>query len=131
MVCPQSFGRAGSFVLRAFRRDGEPDHLVPQSPQAYRSGAPRRHKVHGIPVARDWDNLHVRTSAQPGRSPPRSCAERNRTMRAKLTTTQARQATGQRSTFWVLIVSLILAVIAGLILGLAFGWIPIPWSASA
>jgi len=52
-------------------------------------------------------------------------------MRAKLTTTQARQATGQRSTFWVLIVSLILAVIAGLILGLAFGWIPIPWSASA
>ena len=52
-------------------------------------------------------------------------------MRAKLTTTQARQATGQRSTFWVLIVSLILAVIAGLILGLAFGWIPIPWSAGA
>jgi hypothetical protein len=46
----------------------------------------------------------------------------------KLTTTQARQGTGPRAMFWVLIGSLTLAVIAGLALGLAFGWIPLPWS---
>jgi hypothetical protein len=46
----------------------------------------------------------------------------------KLTTTEARQGTGPRAMFWVLIGSLILAVIAGLALGLAFGWIPLPWS---
>jgi hypothetical protein len=46
----------------------------------------------------------------------------------KLTTTEARQGTGPRAMFWVLIGSLTLAVIAGLALGLAFGWIPLPWS---
>jgi hypothetical protein len=48
--------------------------------------------------------------------------------RPKLTTTEARQGTGPRGMFWVLIGSLTLAVIAGLALGLAFGWIPLPWS---
>jgi hypothetical protein len=46
----------------------------------------------------------------------------------KLTTPEARQGTGPRAMFWVLIGSLTLAVIAGLALGLAFGWIPLPWS---
>jgi hypothetical protein len=46
----------------------------------------------------------------------------------KLTTTEARQGTGPRAMFWVLIGSLTLAGIAGLALGLAFGWIPLPWS---
>jgi hypothetical protein len=46
----------------------------------------------------------------------------------KLTTTEARQGTGPRAMFWVLIGSLTLAVIAGLALGLAFGWIPFRWS---
>ena len=45
----------------------------------------------------------------------------------KFTTTEARQGTGPRAMFWVLIGSLTLAVIAGLALGLAFGWIPLPW----
>ena len=57
----------------------------------------------------------VPKSAQPGRSP-------------QVTTTEARQGTGPRAMFWVLIGSLVLAVIAGLALGLAFGWIPRPWS---
>jgi hypothetical protein len=48
----------------------------------------------------------------------------------KLTTTEARQATGPRAMFWVLIGSLTLAVIAGLALGVAFGWIPLPWHAT-
>jgi hypothetical protein len=47
-------------------------------------------------------------------------------MATKLTTTQARQGTGPRAMFWVLIASLTLAVIAGLLLGL--GWISLPWS---
>jgi hypothetical protein len=51
-------------------------------------------------------------------------------MRTKLTTTEVRQATGTRSTFRVLMASLTLAVIAGLVLGIAFGWIPLPWSAT-
>jgi hypothetical protein len=46
----------------------------------------------------------------------------------KLTTSEARQGTGPRAMFWVLIGSLTLAVIAGLALGLTFGWIPVPWS---
>ena len=46
----------------------------------------------------------------------------------KLTTTEARQGTGPRAVFWVLIGSLTLAVIAGLALGLAFGWIPLAWN---
>jgi hypothetical protein len=46
----------------------------------------------------------------------------------QVTTTEARQGTGPRAMFWVLIGSLTLAVIAGLALGLAFGWIPVPWS---
>ena len=46
----------------------------------------------------------------------------------KLTTSEARQGTGPRAMFWVLIGSLTLAVIAGLALGIAFGWIPRPWS---
>jgi len=44
----------------------------------------------------------------------------------ELTTTEARQGTGPRAMFWVLIGSFTLAVIAGLVLGLAFGWIPLP-----
>ena len=43
-------------------------------------------------------------------------------------TPEARQGTGPRAMFWVLIGSLTLAVIAGLALGLAFGWIPLPWN---
>jgi hypothetical protein len=46
-------------------------------------------------------------------------------MAAKLTTTEARQGTGPKAMFWVLIISLGLAVIAGLLLGL--GWISLPW----
>lgn len=47
-------------------------------------------------------------------------------MAAKLTTTEARQGTGPRAMFWVLIISLSLAVIAGLTLGL--GWMSLPWT---
>ena len=47
-------------------------------------------------------------------------------MPAKLPTTEARQGTGPRAMFYVLIASLTLAVIAGLALGL--GWIALPWS---
>jgi hypothetical protein len=46
----------------------------------------------------------------------------------QVTSTEARQGTGPRAMFWVLIGSLTLAVIAGLALGIAFGWIPRPWS---
>jgi hypothetical protein len=49
-------------------------------------------------------------------------------MPPKVTTTEARQGTGPRAMFWVLIISLALAVIAGLLLGL--GWISVPWSDS-
>jgi hypothetical protein len=42
-------------------------------------------------------------------------------MATKLTPTEARQGTGPRTMFWVLTVSMTLAVIAGLLLG--FGWI--------
>jgi len=45
-------------------------------------------------------------------------------MVTKLTPTEARQGTGPRAMFWVLTVSLTLAVIAGLLLGL--GWISLP-----
>jgi cytochrome b subunit of formate dehydrogenase len=45
-------------------------------------------------------------------------------MRAELTPTEARQGTGPRAMFWVLIISLTLAVIAGLLLWL--GWIALP-----
>jgi hypothetical protein len=47
-------------------------------------------------------------------------------MITKLTPTEARQGTGPRAMFWVLTISLTLAVIAGLLLGL--GWISLPWS---
>ena len=47
-------------------------------------------------------------------------------MAAKLTTTEARQGTGPRAMFYVLIASLTLAVIAGL--GLALGWLALPWT---
>jgi hypothetical protein len=47
----------------------------------------------------------------------------------KVTPTEARQGTGPRAMFWVLIISLALAVIAGLLLGL--GWISLPWSAAS
>jgi hypothetical protein len=47
-------------------------------------------------------------------------------MAARLTTTEARQGTGPRAMFYVLIASLTLAVIAGLVLGL--GWISLPWT---
>jgi hypothetical protein len=56
-------------------------------------------------------------------------------MRAKRTITEARQATETRPTFGALIASLIkglvLGVIAGLVLALAFGAIPLPWSATS
>jgi ABC-type dipeptide/oligopeptide/nickel transport system permease component len=45
-----------------------------------------------------------------------------------ITTTEVRQGIGSRATFWVLIASIILAVIAGFALGLTSGWIPFPWS---
>ena len=45
-------------------------------------------------------------------------------MVTKLTPTEARQGTGPRVMFWVLTVSLTLAVIGGLLLGL--GWISLP-----
>ena len=49
-------------------------------------------------------------------------------MPPKVTTTEARQGTGPKAMFWVLIISLTLAVIAGLLLGL--GWISLPFSAT-
>src|SRR4029078_11248130 len=49
-------------------------------------------------------------------------------MPPKVTTTEARQGTGAKAMFWVLIISLTLAVIAGLLLGL--GWISVPFSAT-
>jgi hypothetical protein len=50
--------------------------------------------------------------------------ERTNRMATKLTPTEARQGTGPRAMFWVLWVSVTLAVIAGLLLG--FGWITLP-----
>lgn len=47
----------------------------------------------------------------------------------KVTPTEARQGTGPRAMFWVLILSLTLAVIAGLLLGL--GWVSLPWGAAS
>jgi hypothetical protein len=49
-------------------------------------------------------------------------------MRTK-TTTEVRQGTGPQAMFWVLIISLALAVIAGILL--AFGWISLPWSGAS
>ena len=49
-------------------------------------------------------------------------------MPPKVTTTEARQGTGPKGMFWVLIISLTLAVIAGLLLGL--GWVSVPFSAT-
>jgi len=49
-------------------------------------------------------------------------------MRTK-TTTGVRQGTGPRAMFWVLIISLALAVIAGILL--AFGWISLPGSGAS
>jgi hypothetical protein len=45
-------------------------------------------------------------------------------MATKLTPTEARQGTGPRAMFWVLTVSVALAVLAGLLLML--GWISLP-----
>ena len=42
----------------------------------------------------------------------------------ELTITETRQGTGLRAVFWVVIGS----AIAGLALGLAFGWIPVSWT---
>jgi hypothetical protein len=48
-------------------------------------------------------------------------------MVTELNATEARQATmRQRARLWVLVVSLMLAVVAGL--ALAVGWISLPWS---
>ena len=47
-------------------------------------------------------------------------------MATKITPTEARQGTGPRAMFWVLIISVALAVIAGLLL--ALDWISLPWS---
>jgi hypothetical protein len=46
-----------------------------------------------------------------------------------LNKTEARQGTRPRAMFWVLIVSLVLCVIAGLLLGL--GWIALPWGGAS
>jgi hypothetical protein len=46
----------------------------------------------------------------------------------KLNQTEARQGTGPRGMFWVLIISIAFAVIAGLVLGL--GWISVPWGSA-
>jgi cytochrome b subunit of formate dehydrogenase len=46
----------------------------------------------------------------------------------KLNQTEARQGTGPRGMFWVLIISITFAVIAGLVLGL--GWISVPWGSA-
>jgi len=49
-------------------------------------------------------------------------------MTTKLNATEARQATTTpRAMFWVLVISLLLAVVAGL--GLAVGWFAMPWGA--
>jgi len=56
--------------------------------------------------------------------PPKATSE----TAPKVTPTEARQGAGPRGMFWVLIISLTLAVIAGLVLGL--GWISLPWSAT-
>ncbi len=48
-------------------------------------------------------------------------------MPPQVTTTEARQGTGPKAMFWVLVASLTLAVIAGF--GLALGWIALPWGA--
>ena len=45
-------------------------------------------------------------------------------MATKITSTEARQGTGPRAMFWVLTVSIALAVMAGLLLGL--GWVSLP-----
>jgi hypothetical protein len=45
----------------------------------------------------------------------------------ELTKTEARQGAGPKAMLAVLIVSLVLAVIAGLLL--AVGWISLPWAA--
>jgi hypothetical protein len=47
-------------------------------------------------------------------------------MPTRLTTTEARQGTGPRAVFYVLMVSLALCVIAGV--ALAFEWISLPWN---
>jgi hypothetical protein len=46
----------------------------------------------------------------------------------QVTSPEARQGTGPRPMFWVLIGSIILAAISGLVLGLVFGWMPFPWN---
>lgn len=47
-------------------------------------------------------------------------------MTTELNATEARQATTRpRAMFWVLVISLMLAVVAGL--GLAVGWVALPW----
>jgi hypothetical protein len=43
-----------------------------------------------------------------------------------LTTTEARQGTRPKAMLWVLVFSLILAIIAGFLL--AVGWVSLPWS---
>ncbi len=49
-------------------------------------------------------------------------------MTTELNATEARQATKRpRAMFWVLVISLMLAVIAGL--GLSVGWFALPWGA--
>ena len=48
-------------------------------------------------------------------------------MTTELNATEARQATNRpRAMIWVLVISLALAVLAGV--GLAFGWFALPWS---
>ena len=50
-------------------------------------------------------------------------------MATKLNPTEARQGTGPRAMYWVLTISITLAVIAGLLLGL--GWISLPWTGAS
>jgi hypothetical protein len=47
-------------------------------------------------------------------------------LRRWLTRTEARQGEGPRAMLWVLLASLALACLVGL--GLALGWINLPWS---
>ena len=48
-------------------------------------------------------------------------------MRRLLTATEARQGTGPKAMFWVLVASLSLAVLVGFML--ALHWINLPWTA--
>src|SRR5262249_35739037 len=62
-----------------------------------------------------WDFAHTSTGTEVPKHPKSGCGASNS------------DDVEARVMFWVLIGFLILAVIVGLALGLAFGWIPLPW----